>query len=76
MRTFEILDKEFNFYTDAEFELLERHTDGRLVDLQLHWAYLTQDQLLRLHDDDWSYWHDIRDEVEYEYQMLKKELQG
>lgn len=57
-------------FTDAEFYALPRYENGRIKDFPLHFYKLTNDQVEHLHGDDWSYYYELQEEVEYEISLM------
>lgn len=53
--------------TRAEFFSLDRYMNGRLVDLPNVFHLLTPELVEELHSDDWSYYHELMEELEYEF---------
>ena len=53
--------------TRAEFFSLDRYMNGRLVDLPNVFHLLTPEIVEELHSDDWSYYHELMEELEYEF---------
>jgi hypothetical protein len=51
----------------AEFASLDRYSNGRLMDLPNVFHLLTDAQVEELHSDDWSYYQELVEEIEYEY---------
>lgn len=50
--------------TDADFAALPRWTNGRIMDLSDIFYMLTTEQVEKLHGDDWSYYHELQEELE------------
>lgn len=59
-------------FTDAEFAVLPRYANGRIVDLPMSFMWITDDQREQLHEDDWSY----IDELEEECRIMLAEFEG
>lgn len=61
-----------------EFKNLPRYESGRLVDLPAVFYKLTPTQVLNLDSDDWSYYHELMEELNIMYaeeiRYLKKEM--
>jgi hypothetical protein len=55
----------------AEFASLDRYSNGRLMDLPNVFHLLTDELVEELHSDDWSYYHELMEELEYEYALFK-----
>lgn len=58
--------------TDTEFYQLPRYENGRIKDLPVCFLLLTPEQVDMLHGDDWSYYQELREEVEYELSFFKE----
>jgi hypothetical protein len=56
--------------TDTDFAALPRWPNGRLMDLAVIFFMLTPKQVEQLHGDDWSYYNELQEEVEYEISLL------
>ena len=54
----------------SEFAALERYSNGRLVDLSDVFLQLTAEQVEELHSDDWSYYHELQEELAYEIELM------
>jgi hypothetical protein len=54
-----------------EFLLLERYSNGRLKDLSRVFLDLTEEQVEMLHGDDWSYYHELQEELSYEMSFYR-----
>lgn len=50
----------------AEFLMLARYSNGRLRNLSEVFLDLTEEQVEMLHGDDWSYYHELQEELSYE----------
>jgi len=50
--------------TDADFAALPRWTNSRIMDLSDIFYMLTPEQVEKLHGDDWSYYHELQEELE------------
>lgn len=57
-------------FSTAEFEALERYSNGRIMDLSNVFLLLTDGQVEQLHDDDWSYYQELQEELDYEMFLL------
>jgi hypothetical protein len=57
-------------YTMEEFKAIPRYANGRIVDLYEHFLLLTDEQIDMLDSDDWSYYYEMQDELEYELACL------
>jgi hypothetical protein len=57
-------ETDMDMLTDVEFYHLPRHR-GRIVDLPMVFIRLTDDQVNMLHGDDWSYYHELQEELSY-----------
>jgi hypothetical protein len=55
----------------AEFASLDRYSNGRLMDLPNVFHLLTDELVEELHSDDWSYYHELMEELDYECALLK-----
>lgn len=51
--------------SDADFYSLPRWPNGRIMDLADVFYMLTSEQVEMLHGDDWSYYQELQEEVEY-----------
>lgn len=60
--------------TNKEFKALERNEDGRLINLPDVFYLLTAEQIDKLHEDDWSYYDDLCEEMSYLYAEAVKEF--
>jgi hypothetical protein len=49
-----------------EFLMLARYSNGRLRNLSEVFLDLTEEQVEMLHGDDWSYYHELKEELAYE----------
>lgn len=62
----------------TEFKNLDRYPCGRLVNLPEVFYKLTATQVLNLHGDDWSYYHELQEECRImlaeEIRYLQKEM--
>lgn len=56
--------------SDSDFYSLPRYENGRIKDLSNVYFMLTEDQVEHLHGDDWSYYHELLEETEYELSLL------
>jgi hypothetical protein len=54
-----------------EFLLLERYSNGRFKDLSRVFLDLTEEQVEMLHGDDWSYYHELQEELSYEMSFYR-----
>ena len=61
-------------YSNTEFAELERDRAGNIVDLYSHFLLLKPAQVDRLSDDDHSHYYELQEELDYELEMLRKEL--
>lgn len=50
----------------AEFLMLARYSNGRLRNLSEVFLDLTDEQVEMLHGDDWSYYHELKEELAYD----------
>jgi hypothetical protein len=57
--------------SDSDFRNLPRWSNGRLMDLADVFYMLTEEQVAQLHGDDWSYYQDLQEELEYEYSFYR-----
>lgn len=53
----------------SEFAALERYSNGRIVDLANIFLMLTEAQVAQLHGDDWSYYQELQEELDYELSL-------
>ena len=60
-----------NMMTWDEYMALPRYKNGRIIDLPLHWYRMNQDMLDTLVGDDWSYYLELQEEVEYEMSFYR-----
>lgn len=65
-----VMDIRTEKFSAAEFEALERYSNGRIMDLSNVFLLLTDEQVEQLHSDDWSYYHELQEELNYEMGML------
>lgn len=56
--------------SDADFLALERYSNGRLKDIANVFLDLTDAQIEQLHSDDWSYYHELQEELAYEIRLM------
>jgi len=61
-------------YTAAEFKALKRYENGDIVDLYEHALLLKPAHVEALTEDDWSRYHEIHDELNYELAALACEF--
>ena len=61
--------KEMPMLTRAEFFSLDRYMNGRLLDLPNIFYLLTPELVEELHSDDWSYYQELMEELEYAYAL-------
>lgn len=57
--------------TDNDFANLPRWPNGRLMDLADVYFMLTPEQVDLLHGDDWSYYNELQEEIEYELSFYR-----
>ena len=57
--------------TWEEFMALRRYPNGRIMDLPLYWYRMNQDMLDTLVGDDWSYYMELQEEMEYELSFYR-----
>ena len=57
-----------------DFRNLKRYPNGDIVDLYNIYHLLTDKQIDKLSDDDWSRYQEYQDELSILYQQAKKEL--
>ena len=57
-----------------DFRNLKRYSNGDIVDLYNIYHLLTDKQIDKLSDDDWSRYQEYQDELSILYQQAKKEL--
>ena len=53
-----------------EFLMLARYPNGRLKDIADVFLDLTDEQVEMLHSDDWSYYHELMEELNYEISLM------
>lgn len=58
--------------SDADFLALERYSNGRLKDIANVFLDLTDAQIEQLHSDDWSYYHELQEELAYEIRLMER----
>ena len=63
-------DVSMEMLSDAEFLALERYSNGRLKDIANVFLNLTDEQVEQLHDDDWSYYQELQEELAYEIRLM------
>ena len=51
-------------FSNAEFNALPRNDVGEIINLSDHFVWLTDKQIDRLHDDDWSRVIELQEEIE------------
>ena len=51
-------------FSNAEFNALSRNPSGEIINLSDHFVWLTDKQIDRLHDDDWSRVLELQEEIE------------
>jgi hypothetical protein len=56
--------------SDVDFLALERYPNGRLKDIADVFLNLTDAQIEQLHSDDWSYYHELQEELNYEISLM------
>jgi hypothetical protein len=56
--------------SNVDFLLLARYPNGRLKDLADIFLQLTDAQVEQLHEDDWSYYHELKEELAYEIELM------
>jgi hypothetical protein len=56
--------------SDVEFLALERYSNGRLKDIANVFLDLTDAQIEQLHSDDWSYYQELMEELNYEISLM------
>lgn len=54
----------------SEFAALERYENGRLKDIADVFLNLTDEQIEQLHEDDWSYYQELQEELAYEISLM------
>lgn len=57
--------------TWEEFNDLPRYKNGRIKDLPLYFYRLTDEMVECLTGDDWSYYMELQEEVEYELSFYR-----
>lgn len=57
--------------TWEEFKGLARYSNGRIKDLPLYFYRMTKKQVEQLHEDDWSYYQELQEEVAYELSFYR-----
>jgi hypothetical protein len=60
-----IMETQENNMTFEQFLALPRYINGRIKNLSEIFLDLTSEQVEMLHGDDWSYYHELQEEVEY-----------
>lgn len=65
------MDMEFAPMTDDQFNALARYDNGRIKRLADVFIFLTDEQVLKLDGDDYSYYHELQEELEYEMEMME-----
>jgi hypothetical protein len=60
-----MVDMEMKMLSDVQFLHLARYPNGRLVGLYDIFLQLTAEQVEMLHGDDWSYYNELREELDY-----------
>ena len=60
-----IMETQGNSMTLEQFLVLPRYQNGRIRDLPAVFLEIPQDFLEMLHGDDWSYYFELQEEVEY-----------
>lgn len=50
-------------YSRAEFAALRRNSDGDIMDLVIHYPWITESQREKLSEDDWSRMEELDEEV-------------
>jgi hypothetical protein len=58
-------------FTDIEFNAIARYENGRIKCLPEVFLQLTEEQVHNLHEDDWSYYHELLEEIMYELAMME-----
>jgi hypothetical protein len=58
--------------TWEEFDGLKRYSNGRIMDLPLYYYRMTEDQINVLVGDDWSYYHELKEDEAYELSFMRK----
>ncbi len=66
MNDFERYASHADYLTEAQFLSLERYENGRIVAMPVIFCFFTDDQVSRLHSDDWSYYEDLQEECRVE----------
>ena len=61
-------------YTMKEFKDLPRNSDGDIIDLWDHFLLIKDSQIEMLTSDDWSRYYDLKEELEYEMALCRKEF--
>lgn len=56
--------------TADQFAVLPRYDNGRIKNLPDVFLSLTPEQVERLHEDDWSYYHELEEEIAHELWAL------
>lgn len=57
--------------TWEEFMALARYKNGRIMNLSLYWYRMTQDMLDTLTGDDYAYYLELQEEMEYELSFYR-----
>ena len=60
-----IMETQGNSMTLEQFLVLPRYQNGRIIGLSEVFLEIPQDFLEMLHGDDWSYYFELQEEVEY-----------
>ena len=63
------MDRQSSFTTE-EFLALPRYANGRLKDLPYAFPFLTGNQVKQLHEDDWSYYLELEEELNSEIELF------
>jgi hypothetical protein len=64
-----MVDMEMKMLSDVQFLHLPRYPNGRVRDLPGVFHALTEDQVNMLHGDDWTYYLELKEEIEW---MMKE----
>ena len=57
--------------TWEEFNSLARYSNGRIKDLPLYWYRMEPDMVNVLTGDDWSYYMELQEELDYELSFYR-----
>lgn len=66
-----------DYFNQKEFNELARYKNGQIKNLPLYFYRLTDEMVEQLHGDDWSYYHELKEEAAYElsfYRSVSQDL--